>query len=204
MASERPDRPDRTTLSDGELVRLIRGGEVDAFAELMRRTQRAAYRLARRITRRHEDADDVVQDAYVKAFRALDRFESDRPFGPWFLTIVSRTALTRIRDGARRAAESLDAPGYDGGAPLSERVADPGQDAEALERRLPSLPWLVRTLVFQQLRSGQRADRRDQCSRQRIPGRHEQRRVIRAMRRVERRRQPRRQHAGDGAGHRRP
>jgi RNA polymerase sigma-70 factor (ECF subfamily) len=136
MASERPDRPDRTTLSDGELVRLIRGGEVDAFAELMRRTQRAAYRLARRITRRHEDADDVVQDAYVKAFRALDRFESDRPFGPWFLTIVSRTALTRIRDGARRAAESLDAPGYDGGAPLSERVADPGQDAEALERRL--------------------------------------------------------------------
>jgi len=131
-----PERPDRTTLSDGELVRLIRGGEVDAFAELMRRTQRVAYRLARRITRRHEDADDVVQDAYVKAFRALDRFALDRPFGPWFLTIVSRTALTRIRDGARRAAESLDAPGYDGGAPLSERVADPGQDAEALERRL--------------------------------------------------------------------
>jgi RNA polymerase sigma-70 factor (ECF subfamily) len=131
-----PERPDRSTLSDGELVRLIRGGEVDAFAELMRRTQRVAYRLARRITRRHEDADDVVQDAYVKAYRALDRFSLDRPFGPWFLTIVSRTALTRIRDGARRAAESLDAPGYDGAAPLSERVADPGQDAEALERRL--------------------------------------------------------------------
>lgn len=131
-----PERPDRSTLSDGELVRLIRGGEVDAFAELMRRTQRVAYRLARRITRRHEDADDVVQDAYVKAYRALDRFSLDRPFGPWFLTIVSRTALTRIRDGARRAAESLDAPGYDGSAPLSERVADPGQDAEALERRL--------------------------------------------------------------------
>jgi RNA polymerase sigma-70 factor (ECF subfamily) len=131
-----PERPDRSTLSDGELVRLIRGGEVDAFAELMRRTQRVAYRLARRITRRHEDADDVVQDAYVKAYRALDRFSLDRPFGPWFLTIVSRTALTRIRDGARRATESLDAPGYDGAAPLSERVADPGQDAEALERRL--------------------------------------------------------------------
>jgi len=131
-----PERPDRSTLSDGELVRLIRDGEVDAFAELMRRTQRAAYRLARRITRRHEDADDVVQDAYVKAFRALDRFALDRPFGPWFLTIVSRTALTRIRDGARRAAESLDAPGYDGLAPLSERVADPAVDAETLERRL--------------------------------------------------------------------
>lgn len=133
MASERPDR---STLSDGELVRLIRGGEVDAFAELMRRTQRAAYRLARRITRRHEDADDVVQDAYVKAYKALDRFAAEKPFGPWFLTIVSRTALTRIRDGARRAAESLDAPGYDGSAPLGERVADPTQDAEAFEQRL--------------------------------------------------------------------
>lgn len=130
------ERPDRSTLSDGELVRLIRGGETDAFAELMRRTQRAAYRLARRITRRHEDADDVVQDAYVKAYKALDRFAADKPFGPWFLTIVSRTALTRIRDGARRAAESLDAPGYDGSAPLSERVADPTQDAEAFEQRL--------------------------------------------------------------------
>jgi RNA polymerase sigma-70 factor (ECF subfamily) len=129
-------RPDRSNLSDGELVRLVRGGETEAFAELMRRTQRAAYRLARRITRRHEDAADVVQDSYLKAYRALDRFAPDRPFGPWYLTIVARTALTRVRDGRRHAAESLDAPGVDGSPPLSERVADPSQDTEALERRV--------------------------------------------------------------------
>ncbi|HEX7078406.1 MAG TPA: RNA polymerase sigma factor [Candidatus Eisenbacteria bacterium] len=130
-----PERPDRSTLSDGELVRLIRGGEADAFAELVRRTQRSGYRLARRITRNHEDADDVLQDSYVKAFRALDRFAVDRPFGPWFLTIVARTALTRIRDGRRRAAESLDDPGPGDAPPLAERVADPNHDAALLERR---------------------------------------------------------------------
>ena len=130
-----PARPDRSPLSDGELVLLIRGGETDAYAELVRRTQRSGYRLARRITRNHEDADDVLQESYAKAYRALDRFAPDRPFGPWFLTIVARTALSWLRDGKRRAAESLDEPGRDGTAPLGERVADPLQDADALERR---------------------------------------------------------------------
>jgi RNA polymerase sigma factor (sigma-70 family) len=130
-----PARPDRSPMSDGELVLLIRRGETDAFAELVRRTQRSGYRLARRITRNHEDADDVLQESYAKAYRALDRFAPDRPFGPWFLTIVARTALSWLRDGKRRAAESLDEPGRDGAAPLGDRVADPMQDPDALERR---------------------------------------------------------------------
>jgi len=128
-------RPDRSTLSDGELVRLIQNGETDAFAELVRRTDRSGYRLARRITRNHDDADDVLQESYVKAYRALDRFAPDRAFGPWFLTIVARTALTWIRDSKRRAAEPLDEPGRDGKAPLAERVADPSFDPGAAERR---------------------------------------------------------------------
>lgn len=128
-------RPDRSALSDGELVRLIRDGEADAYAELVRRTERSGYRLARRITRNHDDADDVLQESYVKAYRALDRFAPDRPFGPWFLTIVARTALTWIRDARRRAAEPLDEPGRDGAAPLAERVADPVHDAASVERR---------------------------------------------------------------------
>lgn len=131
-----PARPDRSALSDGELVRRIREGEADAYAELVRRTRRSGYRLARRITRNHEDADDVLQESYVKAFRALDRFAADRPFGPWFLTIVARTALSWLRAGKRRAAESLDEPGRDGSAPLADRIADPDDEAAALERRI--------------------------------------------------------------------
>lgn len=129
-------RPDRTQFADDELVRRVRAGETDAFEELVRRTRRDGYRLARRILRRHEDADDALQDAYVKAYRALDRFEAGRAFGPWFLTIVARTALSALRHGKRRASASLDDPGPEGSVALAERIADPAQDPAVLEERL--------------------------------------------------------------------
>jgi RNA polymerase sigma factor (sigma-70 family) len=128
--------PDRSELPDDEVVRQVRGGDSEAFAELVRRTRRAAYRLARRIMRNHEDADDVVQESYVKAFRALDRFSAGKAFGPWFLTITARTALSSLRREKRRAAAPLDDPGPGGDPPLAERLADPGQDPAAIERRL--------------------------------------------------------------------
>jgi RNA polymerase sigma-70 factor (ECF subfamily) len=128
--------PDRSELPDDEVVRQVRGGDSEAFAELVRRTRRAAYRLARRIMRNHEDADDVVQESYVKAYRALDRFAAGKPFGPWFLTITARTALSAIRQEKRRAATPLDDPGPGGDPPLAERIADPEQDPAAVERRL--------------------------------------------------------------------
>ncbi len=131
-----PARPDRSILTDDELVRLVRGGQADAFEEIVRRTQHPAYRLARRITRNHEDADDVVQESYVKAFCALDRFQPDAAVMPWFLTIVARTALSHLRHGKRRATVSLDEPGRDGGPKVAERVADPASDPGALARRI--------------------------------------------------------------------
>src|SRR5207249_10824458 len=118
-------KPDRSAVPDAEIVQLVLGGEIDAFDELVRRTRRPAYLLARRITRNHEDADDVVQESYVKAFRALDRFDSGAAIAPWLLTIVARTALSSLRSTKRRAASSLDDPGPDGGACLAERTADP-------------------------------------------------------------------------------
>src|SRR3989442_14062340 len=117
-------KPDRSAVPDAEIVQLVLGGEIDAFDELVHRTRRPAYLLARRITRNHEDADDVVQESYVKAFRALDRFAPGAAIAPWLLTIVARTSLSSLRQGKRRAAAPLDDPGPDGGAPLAERVAD--------------------------------------------------------------------------------
>src|SRR6185503_6808285 len=128
-----PSRPDHSTLTDDELVRLIREGGPDAFEELVRRTRRPAYRLARRITRNHEDADDVVQDSYVKAYRALNRFDPARAFGPWFLTIVARSALSRIRQRARRATVPLDEPGPDG-TTLAEKIPDAEMDVASMQR----------------------------------------------------------------------
>jgi RNA polymerase sigma-70 factor (ECF subfamily) len=129
-------RPDRSQIPDDELVRRVLGGESDAFAELVRRTRRDGYRLARRILRTHEAADDALQEAYVKAYRALDRFEAGRTFAPWFLTIVARTALSALRRESRRAAESLDDPAPEGNLPLAERIADPAHDAAGMEHRM--------------------------------------------------------------------
>lgn len=129
-------RPDRSSLNDDELVRLIRGGETEAFAELVRRTRRPAYRLARRITRTHEDADDVVQDSYVKAYQALGRFQSGKALSPWILTIVARTALSALRHEKRRRADPLDEAGPDGTIPLAERIPDPAADPATMERRM--------------------------------------------------------------------
>ncbi|HEU4333538.1 MAG TPA: sigma-70 family RNA polymerase sigma factor [Candidatus Eisenbacteria bacterium] len=129
-------RPDQSKIPDDELVRLVREGESDAFAELVRRTRRDGYRLARRILRVHEEADDALQESYVKAFRALDRFEPGRAFAPWFLTIVARTALSALRQGTRRAALSLDDPAPEGSVPLAERLADPAEDPRERDQRL--------------------------------------------------------------------
>ena len=128
-------KPDRTAVPDAEVVQLVLAGEIDAFDELVRRTRRPAYRLARRITRNHEDADDVVQDSYVKAYRALPRFDLGRAFGPWFLTIVARTALSRIRQGARRATVPLDEPGAEG-VTLADRLPDVTLDPAGQQRLL--------------------------------------------------------------------
>jgi RNA polymerase sigma factor (sigma-70 family) len=129
-------RPDRSNLNDDELVRLIRGGETEAFTEVVRRTRRPAYRLARRITGTHEDADDVVQDSFVKAYQALDRFQLGKALSPWILTIVARTALSSLRQEKRRRASSLDEPVRDGSEPLSERIPDPSVDPAELDRLL--------------------------------------------------------------------
>jgi RNA polymerase sigma-70 factor (ECF subfamily) len=126
---------DRTAVPDAEIIQLVLGGEIDAFDELVRRTRRPAYRLARRITRNHEDADDVVQDSYVKAYRALPRFDPARAFHPWFLTIVARSALSRIRQRARRATVPLDEPGPDG-VTLAEKIPDAPTDLAGRQRLL--------------------------------------------------------------------
>ena len=128
-------KPDRSAVPDAEIIQLVLGGEIDAFDELVRRTRRPAYRLARRITRNHEDADDVVQDSYVKAYRALARFDPGRAFGPWFLTIVARSALSQIRQRTRRASVPLDEPGADG-TTLADKIPHAAMDVVGVQRLL--------------------------------------------------------------------
>lgn len=75
----------------------------------MRRHETVAFRVALLITRRREDAEDASQEAFLKAWRALDRFRSGAPFRPWLLRIVANEARNRRRSlGRRRELQPLE------------------------------------------------------------------------------------------------
>jgi RNA polymerase sigma factor (sigma-70 family) len=87
---------------DADLVGRVRAGDTDAYAVLVRRHARAAMRTAR-LLGAGSDAEDVVQEALVKAYRSLGSFRADRPFRPWLLRIVANEARNAHRSAVRRA-----------------------------------------------------------------------------------------------------
>lgn len=76
-----------------ELVLRIQRGDRAAFDELARRYARRAFAVAYRILRQTQDAEDLVQDAFIAALDAINSFDSTRPFGPWFFKIVVNRSL---------------------------------------------------------------------------------------------------------------
>lgn len=106
MTSGRSNEPQRDD-DEARLAARAKQGDEIAFAELVRLHAPVAHRVAYLITRSAADADDALQDGMVKAYYALDRFRPDRPFRPWFVTIVSNEARNRARSDARREALRL-------------------------------------------------------------------------------------------------
>jgi RNA polymerase sigma factor (sigma-70 family) len=89
-------------LDDTSLISRARAGDVRAYEELVRIHQGVALRVAYLITRDHAEAEDVAQDAFVKAYRSLGRIDPARPFRPWILTIVRNESLNRRRRAGRQ------------------------------------------------------------------------------------------------------
>ena len=89
--------------SDAELVERCLRGERTAFDQLTRRYLRPAIATALEYTQSLADAEDVVQDAFLRALRALGRFDRSRPFAPWFFTILRNAGKNHAaRDGRWR------------------------------------------------------------------------------------------------------
>ena len=89
------------------IVISAQGGSHDAFSALVRIHQRRAYAIVRAIVLSHEDAEDAVQEGFLHAHRALDRFRPDQPFGAWLYRIMANAALDLVRRRKVRAAEEL-------------------------------------------------------------------------------------------------
>src|SRR5262245_52142532 len=94
-------------LDEAQVAARARRGDERAFEDLVRRHAKIAFRTAYLITGSAADAEDVVQEACLKAYRALARFDPGRPFRPWLLAIVANEARNRVRGASRRAELSL-------------------------------------------------------------------------------------------------
>ena len=111
--------------TEAALVARSRDGNVEAFARLIELHQPVALRVAYAIA--GPDAEDAVQDAFVKAFTRLPQFDGDQRFGPWLLAIVANESRNRRRSSGRRHAVELRLATRPGGSLAGTPSADPAQ-----------------------------------------------------------------------------
>ncbi len=141
--------------SDLELVQRARAGDEAALGMLARRHHAAAYRVALSVTRRDDLAQDVVQDAFLKAFRALGGFRADASFRTWLLTITANEAKGVLRRAGRRKETALEDAG-----PVVSDESDPAeaammaQEASRARKMLERLPEKQRLSVALRIEEG--------------------------------------------------
>jgi len=116
-------------LDEQAAVAGARRGDHDAFQALVRRHEESAFRAAYLIVRDEAEAQDVAQEAFVRAFRALPRFDPGKPFRPWLLRIVTNQALNSVRSRTRRTA-MIERYERDASAGLEARPENASEAAE--------------------------------------------------------------------------
>jgi len=87
----------QSKFSDIELIEQTLGGNQSAYADLVKRHQRFVFTLAMRFTKTREDAEEVAQDSFIKAYRSLQNFEGHSKFTTWLYSIVYTTSMTFLR-----------------------------------------------------------------------------------------------------------
>jgi len=115
--------------SDGALVTATKGGDAQAFEELLSRHRKRVLALAQRITKNREDAEDVAQESFCKAFLHLNRFEEKSQFSTWLTRIAMNEAFMFLRR-KRGVQEALPDSFDDRGKPVSEVFVDQSPSPE--------------------------------------------------------------------------
>jgi RNA polymerase sigma-70 factor (ECF subfamily) len=137
-------------LDEAELVGSAKSGDRQAFDELVRRTFVDTFTLARRLTGNEEDARDVVQDAYLRAWKGIGKFRGDAAFSTWLYRITANAAASSVQRGRRHRAEPFadDFEPVDTGA--EQMISQGAESAETLDRiadALDELPAKLRSVV---------------------------------------------------------
>src|ERR1700752_1363919 len=132
------------------LVNRARAGDMEAYEKLVRQYDRQVFRIAQHITQNREDAEDVVQDAFLKAYEKLDQFQGNSKFYTWLVRIAVNESLMRLRKRRTGKMVSIDEDidTDEGSVPrdLADWAPDPEQNytqselAEILRKTIKGLP----------------------------------------------------------------
>jgi len=137
------------TLNDTHLINRILDGDTSGFAVLVDRYKDMAFTIACRITGNREDAEEIVQDAFMKAFRGLSGFRQQSQFSTWLYRIVYNAAISKKRIKGVPMQRLEDHPAS---SDLAENGEDPAVDRQAMleqaMQRLPEEDRVVLTLYY--------------------------------------------------------
>jgi RNA polymerase sigma-70 factor (ECF subfamily) len=127
-----------------ELVGRLKRGDLAAFESVYRQFERAAWTLALRLTGRHDVAQEVLQNAMLKAFERARQYRGDAPFAAWLRKLVVNEALMQLRHDRLHVIEVFDDTRADEGAPAPWALAD----TATLDRALDRLPDTARAVLW--------------------------------------------------------
>lgn len=132
--------------TDAQLALRVQRGDAEAFDILVTRHMRRAYGLALRVLGQAEDAEDLVQDAFVAALQKIDTFDAERDFAPWFYRILVNRCLNARKARARRTTVELPTEVASAGAsPLLE--TERSELRHHLTQAMDKLPDKQKTIV---------------------------------------------------------
>jgi RNA polymerase sigma-70 factor (ECF subfamily) len=142
---------------DVALVERVRAGDVAAYDTLVRKYERQIFRIAQHITQNREDAEDVAQDAFLKAYEKLNQFQGNSKFYTWLVRIAVNEGLMRLRKRRTSKTVSIDEDVETEEGSVSREIADWAPDpeqnytqselAEILRKTIQGLPQGFR-IVF--------------------------------------------------------
>jgi RNA polymerase sigma-70 factor, ECF subfamily len=121
--------------SELPLVQAAKKGDLEAFSQLVKRYDRNIFRIAQHITHNEEDAQDVVQEAFLKAYQNLEQFQGNSKFYTWLVRIAVNEALMKLRRRRADKTVSIDEDVETEEGSMPREVADWGPNPEQLYRQ---------------------------------------------------------------------
>lgn len=146
-SAAQPSESERTFAEEAAILARVQQGDIAAFDLVVRRYLRRAFAIAYRVLGHREDAEDLVQDAFLTALERIASFDRSRPFGPWFFRIVVNRGLNARKARAIRRTEAMPADVAEPGEPSPAGLYERTEIRERFHAALAGLSQRQRLIV---------------------------------------------------------